>query len=39
MKVTLSCDHRAVDGAVGSDFLGTFKKIMENPLVYFATIN
>ncbi len=37
MKVTLSCDHRAVDGAVGSDFLVTFKQIMENPLVYLAT--
>ncbi|HKK38956.1 MAG TPA: pyruvate dehydrogenase complex dihydrolipoamide acetyltransferase, partial [Cryomorphaceae bacterium] len=30
MKVTLSCDHRVVDGAVGSAFLQTFKKYMEN---------
>jgi pyruvate dehydrogenase E2 component (dihydrolipoamide acetyltransferase) len=32
MKVTLSCDHRAVDGAVGSAFLQDVKKILENPL-------
>jgi len=32
MKVTLSCDHRVVDGAVGAQFLQSFKKIMENPL-------
>ncbi|MDO6391227.1 pyruvate dehydrogenase complex dihydrolipoamide acetyltransferase [Pontibacter sp. BT731] len=32
MKVTLSCDHRVVDGAVGSAFLQTFKSMMENPL-------
>ncbi len=33
MKVTLSCDHRVVDGAVGATFLQSFKKIMENPLL------
>jgi len=32
MKVTLSCDHRSVDGAVGAGFLQTFKKYMENPV-------
>ncbi len=32
MKVTLSCDHRAVDGAVGSAFLQTFKAFMEDPI-------
>jgi pyruvate dehydrogenase E2 component (dihydrolipoamide acetyltransferase) len=32
MKVTLSCDHRSVDGAVGASFLQTLKKYMENPL-------
>jgi pyruvate dehydrogenase E2 component (dihydrolipoamide acetyltransferase) len=32
MKVTLSCDHRAVDGASGSSFLQTFKQYMENPV-------
>ena len=32
MRVTMSCDHRAIDGATGAKFLQTFKKIMENPL-------
>ena len=32
MKVTLSCDHRVVDGAVGSAFLQTFKDLLENPV-------
>jgi pyruvate dehydrogenase E2 component (dihydrolipoamide acetyltransferase) len=32
MKITLSCDHRSVDGAVGATFLQTFKKYMENPV-------
>jgi pyruvate dehydrogenase E2 component (dihydrolipoamide acetyltransferase) len=32
MKVTLSCDHRSVDGAVGASFLQTLKKFMENPV-------
>ncbi len=32
MKITLSCDHRAIDGAVGAAFLQTFKKYMENPV-------
>lgn len=32
MKVTLSCDHRAVDGAVGSAFLQTFKNLLEDPV-------
>jgi pyruvate dehydrogenase E2 component (dihydrolipoamide acetyltransferase) len=33
MKVTLSCDHRVVDGAVGSGFLKDFKNYMENPVL------
>lgn len=33
MKVTLSCDHRVVDGVTGSEFLRTFKGLMENPVV------
>ena len=33
MKVTLSCDHRVVDGAVGSAFLKSFRDYMENPLL------
>jgi pyruvate dehydrogenase E2 component (dihydrolipoamide acetyltransferase) len=32
MKVTLSCDHRSVDGAVGAAFLQTLKKYMQNPI-------
>lgn len=32
MKVTLSCDHRSVDGAVGAAFLQTLKKYIENPV-------
>jgi pyruvate dehydrogenase E2 component (dihydrolipoamide acetyltransferase) len=32
MKVTLSCDHRAVDGAVGAAFLKTFKSLLEEPI-------
>jgi len=32
MKLTMSCDHRSVDGAVGAAFLQTLKKYMENPV-------
>jgi pyruvate dehydrogenase E2 component (dihydrolipoamide acetyltransferase) len=32
MKVTMSCDHRVVDGALGAAFLQTFKQYMENPV-------
>ncbi|MDN5200047.1 pyruvate dehydrogenase complex dihydrolipoamide acetyltransferase [Fulvivirgaceae bacterium BMA10] len=32
MKVTMSCDHRAVDGAVGAAFLKTFKELLEDPI-------
>ncbi|MDX1941029.1 MAG: pyruvate dehydrogenase complex dihydrolipoamide acetyltransferase [Saprospiraceae bacterium] len=32
MKVTLSCDHRTVDGASGAQFLQTFKGILEDPI-------
>ncbi len=32
MKVTLSCDHRVVDGATGAQFLATFKALMESPI-------
>jgi pyruvate dehydrogenase E2 component (dihydrolipoamide acetyltransferase) len=35
MRVTMSCDHRVVDGAVGAQFLQTFKQILENPLYLF----
>ena len=33
MKVTMSCDHRSVDGAVGASFLQTLKKYMEKPVI------
>lgn len=32
MKVTMSCDHRVVDGAKGSEFLQTFKTYLQNPV-------
>lgn len=32
MKVTMSCDHRVVDGAVGARFLATLKGFLENPV-------
>jgi pyruvate dehydrogenase E2 component (dihydrolipoamide acetyltransferase) len=32
MKVTMSCDHRVVDGASGAQFLKTFKEILEDPI-------
>ena len=32
MSCTLSCDHRAVDGAVGAQFLAAFRKLVEDPL-------
>jgi pyruvate dehydrogenase E2 component (dihydrolipoamide acetyltransferase) len=33
MSVTLSCDHRAVDGALGADLIGAFKMLIENPVM------
>ena len=35
MKVTLSCDHRSVDGASGAAFLQSVKKYLENPIQMF----
>jgi pyruvate dehydrogenase E2 component (dihydrolipoamide acetyltransferase) len=32
MRVTMSCDHRVVDGATGARFLATFRQMLENPL-------
>ena len=36
MKVTLSCDHRTVDGATGAMFLKTLKGMLENPVMMLA---
>jgi pyruvate dehydrogenase E2 component (dihydrolipoamide acetyltransferase) len=33
MSVTLSCDHRAVDGALGAELIGAFKLLIENPVM------
>ena len=39
LKVTLSCDHRVVDGVVGSKFLGTLKSYLENPVLFMGSNN
>ncbi|MEX0968070.1 MAG: pyruvate dehydrogenase complex dihydrolipoamide acetyltransferase [Bacteroidia bacterium] len=36
MKVTMSCDHRVVDGAMGARFLQTFRQLLEEPLRLLA---
>jgi pyruvate dehydrogenase E2 component (dihydrolipoamide acetyltransferase) len=33
MSVTLSCDHRALDGALGAELIGAFKTLIENPVM------
>ena len=33
MSVTLSCDHRAIDGALGAELIGAFKALIENPVM------
>jgi pyruvate dehydrogenase E2 component (dihydrolipoamide acetyltransferase) len=32
MKVTMSCDHRVVDGALGAEFLKTLRQFVEQPV-------
>jgi pyruvate dehydrogenase E2 component (dihydrolipoamide acetyltransferase) len=32
MNCTLSADHRVIDGAIGSEFLGQFKDLIEHPI-------
>ena len=36
MKVTLSCDHRVVDGVTGANFLATVKSMLQSPLMMLA---
>ena len=33
MRITMSCDHRVIDGATGATFLQTLRRMLENPLV------
>ena len=36
MRLTLSCDHRVVDGVAGAQFLQTLKKMLETPVMIFC---
>jgi pyruvate dehydrogenase E2 component (dihydrolipoamide acetyltransferase) len=36
MSVTLACDHRAIDGALGATLLAEFKRVIEHPGAMFA---
>ena len=33
MSATLSCDHRAIDGALGAELIGAFRQLIENPVM------
>jgi pyruvate dehydrogenase E2 component (dihydrolipoamide acetyltransferase) len=33
MSVTLTCDHRAIDGALGAELITAFKSLIENPVM------
>ena len=36
MSVTLSCDHRVVDGALGAELLAAFKSLLEKPVTFLV---
>jgi pyruvate dehydrogenase E2 component (dihydrolipoamide acetyltransferase) len=36
MRITMSCDHRVVDGAMGARFLQTLKELIEEPMMMVA---
>ena len=36
MRVTLSCDHRVIDGATGAAFLQTLKQYLQDPMLMIA---
>jgi pyruvate dehydrogenase E2 component (dihydrolipoamide acetyltransferase) len=36
MRVTLSCDHRVVDGALGAQFLAEVRRLLEHPVGLFV---
>ena len=36
MSVTLSCDHRVVDGALGAQLLAAFKSLVESPVTFLV---
>ncbi len=38
MKVTLSCDHRALNGLMGAQFLKEFKRVLEHPQALAAPV-
>ena len=33
MSATMSCDHRAIDGALGAELIGAFRRLIENPVM------
>jgi pyruvate dehydrogenase E2 component (dihydrolipoamide acetyltransferase) len=33
MSCTLSCDHRAIDGALGAELIGAFRRLIESPVM------
>jgi pyruvate dehydrogenase E2 component (dihydrolipoamide acetyltransferase) len=33
LRITMSCDHRAVDGATGARFMQSLRRLIENPLM------